>query len=107
MTTKVLYKLPALLALTCVLMTGCRLNLRDRGSPPVPEETAAATIQSPTAAPTEGSVAEAFQFQTGRNDYVINVDDGPREFPVYVFGQLRYNQARSLRSKPDGNLNYN
>lgn len=65
------------------LLASCRFNRPPARSEPATETPPAATA---TIAPTTASEphAQVLQFNTGRNDYIINVDNTPREFIVYV-----------------------
>lgn len=79
-----LYRYLVVLLLTSLALTSCRLGLRDRGTPPPQVEPTAEAQPTSAPAPSPTSAPEALEFQTGRNDYVISVDDTPREFLVYV-----------------------
>lgn len=78
------YRYLVVLLLTSLALTSCRLGLRDRATPPPQVEPTAEAQPTSTPAPSPTSAPEALEFQTGRNDYVIIVDDTPREFIVYV-----------------------
>lgn len=65
----------------CLALSGCRLNRRNNR--PANESTASVVpTQIGESSPTAES--EALAFQVGRNDYVITVDDTPRDFILYV-----------------------
>jgi polyhydroxybutyrate depolymerase len=67
----------SIVVVTCV--TSCRFA---RGQKPV---SASPTASRTTAeAPPADSITESLSFETGRNDYVITVDDTPRKFIVHV-----------------------
>jgi poly(3-hydroxybutyrate) depolymerase len=64
-----------------LLLSSCRLGRNPDRPAPKPTPSAAPTqtaASSPTSAP------EALIFKMGRNDYVITVDDTPRQFIVHV-----------------------
>lgn len=66
-----------------VLLASCRFNRPPAQSEPATEAPPAATAKAaPTSAPEPQ--AQVLQFNTGRNDYSVNVDNTPREFIGYV-----------------------
>jgi poly(3-hydroxybutyrate) depolymerase len=87
------FQLTALLLVLGMVVSGCGLRpRRNRATPtltPPPASTStlasvpATTEPAATVLPTERLV-EPLSFAPGRNDYVIDVDDTPREFLVYV-----------------------
>lgn len=71
------------LLIAAILLTSCRFNRPDaRGgnATDVPVTEPAVSIASSTPEPQ----IQSLQFTTGRNDYVIEVDNTPREILVYV-----------------------
>ncbi|MEW6030001.1 MAG: PHB depolymerase family esterase [Chloroflexota bacterium] len=79
-----LYRYLVVLLLTSLALTSCRLGLRDGQSPPAQETQPTTAATTSTSAPTATPQVETLTFQAGRNDYVITVDDTPREFLVYI-----------------------
>jgi polyhydroxybutyrate depolymerase len=65
------------------LLLACRLNRPSAGNTPATDEPSTVPATSIPSSPPE-SQTQPLQFVTGRNEYVINVDDTPREFIVYV-----------------------
>lgn len=65
----------------CLFISGCRLN-RAPNRPAKESTPSVASTQVVESSPT--SAPAALTFQVGRNDYVINVDDTPRDFIIYV-----------------------
>ncbi|MEW6084835.1 MAG: PHB depolymerase family esterase [Chloroflexota bacterium] len=82
MRSKPLYKIAFAGMAVVLLLSSCRLGKnpnRPAQQDPTPSgESTQVTETSPTSAP------EALTFQTGRNDYVITVDETPREFIIHV-----------------------
>ncbi|OQY88691.1 MAG: hypothetical protein B6D38_10005 [Anaerolineae bacterium UTCFX1] len=75
----------AALLIVMTLITACRFNRPAAGGGnPTGQPNAPATASVPSSAP-EPQI-QSLQFTTGRNDYVIEVDNTPREFIVYVPG---------------------
>lgn len=79
----------ALLAMTLITMsmvTSCRFNRPQARSDRIPNPPAPAESSLPTASPSasQGSQSPTLQFVKGRNDYVVDVDNTPREFIVHV-----------------------
>lgn len=71
------------LLIAAILLPSCRFNRPDRvGESP----TSAPATETATALPsvTSESLIQTLQFTTGKNEYVTNVDNTPREFIVYV-----------------------
>lgn len=64
-----------------LLLSSCRMG-RNPAHPSKESAPSVAPTQVTESSPT--SVPEALTFQTGRNDYIITVDDTPREFIVHV-----------------------
>lgn len=81
-TIKTKIHLIALLTLA-ILVMACRFSRPDAGSE-VPTNAPATATASVVPSPTPESQIQPLQFTTGRNDYVIEVDNTPREFIVYV-----------------------
>lgn len=81
MQPKRLSSLLTLSLVVCLLISSCRLNRTPNRPAKEPTPSVAPTQ---VAEPSSTSAPEALTFQVGRNDYVINVDDTPREFIVYV-----------------------
>lgn len=65
----------------CLVMSGCRLGRTPSRPAKEPTSSVAPAQVVETSLTSE---SEALTFQIGRNDYVINVDDTPREFIVHV-----------------------
>jgi polyhydroxybutyrate depolymerase len=78
-----LYRMIIFLLISTLLLSSCRLGLRNRQSNSAPEKPSTET--QPTSVPaTPTSAVEALIFQTGRNDYTLKVDGTPRKFIVYI-----------------------
>ncbi len=75
-------RIVALLAAVTVIMA-CRFSRPDAGSGNPTGEPSAPTATSIPSSTPEPQV-QSLQFTTGRNDYVIEVDNTPREILVYV-----------------------
>lgn len=71
------------LLIISVLVTSCRFNRPNAGNEGATESSA---LPNATLSPklTPELQAEQLEFTTGRNDYIINIDNTPREFIVYV-----------------------
>ncbi|MEW5939916.1 MAG: hypothetical protein AB1750_09665 [Chloroflexota bacterium] len=68
-----------------LLFSACRQGRRPGNGGGAPPTKAAPTASAPeTSAPGQTVAPEALTFQTGRNDYTVNVDDTPRKFIVHV-----------------------
>ena len=107
-----------LVILLCVLiLPACQLrgprNQRP-SSAPTPEAVAAAPVASSPLPPAPASAdpaVTALRFETGRNDYTLDLENAPRQFIVYVPGS--YNPSRLTPvvimchgSNQNGNLMY-
>ena len=85
-----IWKLVILLCL--IALPACQFRARrDQEPPPSPTPgpvSASPAVPSPTtlAPPSDEPAAGPLSFVTGRNDYIITVDDTPRKFIVYVPG---------------------
>jgi polyhydroxybutyrate depolymerase len=79
-----LYRFFVLLILTSSILTACRFGSRSRQPPAQQQTQPTISIATPSPEPSPTPVVQALSFQTGRNDYILIVDNTPREFLVYV-----------------------
>lgn len=106
----------SLCCLLCCMLLLSACNLRERGdgntAPTMPAFTPRANPPTPISEVTVTAQAgAALPFNTGRNDYSIDVDGAPREFIVYVPGGYDPNRPTPVvvmchGSNQNGNLMY-
>jgi poly(3-hydroxybutyrate) depolymerase len=79
-----IWKLVILLCL--VILPACQFRSRQNQEPSASPTPETAPASSAVPSPSDEPAAVPLQFATGRNDYVITVDDTERKFIVYVPG---------------------
>lgn len=67
-----------------IILAACRFNRPEAGNKPMTTEPPIVEEVTSTLGPISETQIKLLDFHTGRNDYVVSVDDTPREFIVYV-----------------------